>query len=104
MADRPTDEEILRAVRRVLELEDRHDRLAARVTELRVPADEAELAERDRTGDQMAKVAEALVIESIQALEEIGMVMAAQAVEAMAAAEGIPMDSGLPPHEEPPLF
>ncbi len=74
------------------------------MTELRAPADETELAERNRTGDQMAKVAEALVIESIQVLEEIGMVMAAQAVEAMAAAEGIPMDSGLPSHDEPPLF
>ncbi|MFE7122489.1 hypothetical protein ACFU99_44405 [Streptomyces sp. NPDC057654] len=104
MAERPTDEEILRAVRRIHVLEERHDRLAERVTELRVPADEAELAERNRTGDQMAKAAETLVIESIQVLEEIGMVMAAQAVEAMAAAEGIPMDSGMPQHEEPPLF
>lgn len=84
-----TDAEILRAVRRVQDLERQHRVLRAQLDgmdEARTPED---VAEQNRYGEAMAAMAETLLIESVFALEEIGLSLAARAVEVTAAAEGI---------------
>ncbi|MER0242820.1 hypothetical protein ACMA1D_23325 [Streptomyces sp. 796.1] len=84
-----TDAEILRAVRRVHALEQQHEELRTRLdgmAEARTPED---VAEQNRCGEAMAATVETLLIESVVALEKIGLSLAARAVEVTAAAEGI---------------
>ncbi|MBB5938346.1 hypothetical protein [Streptomyces zagrosensis] len=89
MTEPQTDAEILRAVRRVQGLEQHHEALRARLDgmhEARTPED---VAEQNRCGEAMAAAAERLLAESVFALEEIGLSLAARAVEVTAEAEGI---------------
>ncbi|MBC3985988.1 hypothetical protein H8N01_26265 [Streptomyces sp. AC536] len=85
----PTDAEILRAVRRVHDLERRHEELRARLESMDEARGPEDVAEQNRCGEAMAATAETLLIESVYALEEIGLSLAARAVEVTAAAEGI---------------
>ncbi|MBB1243293.1 hypothetical protein GL263_06900 [Streptomyces durbertensis] len=84
-----TDEEIVRTVRRLLDAEERHDRLAARVDALRDARTTQELAERDQAGEAMADAAERLLVDSCHALRALGLRTAARAVEVVAEDEGI---------------
>ncbi|MEU7137662.1 hypothetical protein [Streptomyces sp. NPDC046261] len=96
MAGKVTDEEILAAVHRVRELEARHAEASARVDALRSAATPGELEERDRWGAVMADLARAVVLESLEVLDRIGMVTAAQLVESVADEEGITADGERP--------
>ncbi|MBB1257819.1 hypothetical protein [Streptomyces alkaliterrae] len=84
-----TDEEIVRTVRRLLDAEERHDRLSERVDALRHARTAHELAERDRAGEAMAEAAERLLVDSCHALHALGLRAAARAVEVVAEDEGI---------------
>ncbi|MFE6778400.1 hypothetical protein [Streptomyces sp. NPDC057702] len=89
MSETPSDAEILRAVRRVHDLERRHEALRARLDGMAEARSPEDVAEQNRYGEAMAATAETLLIESVFALEEIGLSLAARAVEVTAAAEGI---------------
>ncbi|WP_228975726.1 hypothetical protein [Streptomyces sp. DH12] len=84
-----SDEEIVRAVRAIAELEERREALAERVGELRLAAAPEELAERDRTGTEMAAVTDLILLECVETLDRLGLTTAAQAVQHMIDEEGL---------------
>jgi hypothetical protein len=83
-----SDEEIVRAVRAIAELEERREALAERVGELRLAVAPEELAERDRTGTEMAVVTDLILLECVETLDRLGLTTAAQAVRHMIDEEG----------------
>ncbi|MEV0375730.1 hypothetical protein AB0I10_39350 [Streptomyces sp. NPDC050636] len=84
-----SDEEIVRAVRRLAAMEGERDRLAERVGDLRTAVTAEELAERDRRGNAMADMDASILLQSIEVLDRMGMRNAAMAVQHVAEVEGL---------------
>ncbi|MFF8386411.1 hypothetical protein [Streptomyces kanasensis] len=83
-----SDEEIVRAVRAIAELEERRGALAERVGELRRAVTPEDLAERDRSGTEMAVVTDLILLECVETLDRLGLTTAAQAVRHVLDEEG----------------
>ncbi|GAA4931611.1 hypothetical protein ACFPM3_03370 [Streptomyces coeruleoprunus] len=87
-----TDEEIVRAVRAVAALEEQREALAARVEALRTATSPEDLAERDRAGAAMTSVTAAVLLESADTLDRLGLTTAAQAVRHLVDEEDVASD------------
>lgn len=81
-----TDEEIVRAVREMAAMQAEREKLAERVSALRTAVSPEDLAERNRFGEAMAKMDAKILLESIEALDRMGMTLAAQACYSVATA------------------
>ncbi|MFJ9701359.1 hypothetical protein [Streptomyces fradiae] len=87
-----TDEEIVRHVRTLAELERRRAALAARVERLREATAPGDLAERDRAGTEMAVLTDVILLESAIALDHLGLTTAALAVQHVRDGQGAARD------------
>ncbi len=95
-----TDEDIVRAVRRIATMESSRDVLADRVIELRTATTAKEAAEHDRCSNAMADADTRILLNSTQVLGRLGMTAAAMACIHDAQEEGT-LPHPLTPHGRP---